>query len=395
MNPASTFSGKDFKKSSTCQERCYARSMRSSGWGSGKASAAKLENCRGIRFPSVEIETQHVAPPPEPCCHAPVPCSTGKSAAEPIEAPETATVRWATDPPEPHLRRQNTKRSLIKGLRRQWKKHNNADSKKVKCVENEKLAWNLQVETSAWQHGAEMNKVSSTLFQCAKHGHQHLDRCTWPNRASLSNRRPQQPLTLAASSCDPHGWCSRRPTRCVSSTHLQKDEQGKHAEDNDPVRWSIILEKKDACNFDVFRCCCGDTSDVTHSWIHTKTPNCMDFNGICTPWPPRPPCPLLTLPPAPRPRRVPKVACLFQKASTFFTIWQSCWRWMTQMDSRLSPLKMKDGGSTVPRFVNLSSLSATTMGKLLISFTTCDIHSQIWISLGKSHPTETNKCLIH
>lgn len=44
MNPASTFSGKDFKKSSTCEERCYARSKE---W-------------QGVdKIPSVEIETQH------------------------------------------------------------------------------------------------------------------------------------------------------------------------------------------------------------------------------------------------------------------------------------------------------------------------------------------------
>ena len=53
--------------------------------------------------------------------------------------------------------------------------------------------------------GAEMNKVSIffvSVMQNMAINTFSLHLAQWDNG---SNRRPQQPLTLAASSCDPHG----------------------------------------------------------------------------------------------------------------------------------------------------------------------------------------------
>ncbi len=251
---ASTFSGNDFKKSSTSEDRCWPmpgvidqiRCLRNAHMGE-MAGSAKLQNCHyraGVdKIPSLKIETQHGLPP-EPCTcslqHWQICCSANWSSSNLMgnqqsvrslrQDPRVVKVKvmksgnvihvvWKVCMSRTTSQRTKPTKILVEVGGGSDKKNQQCRFKKVKRID--KLPWNSQVETSAWQDGAEMNKVSITQFQCAKRWPWKRLQLHLAQRDNVSNPRPQQPLALAVSSCDPHGWCFQRPTRCVSSTHLK------------------------------------------------------------------------------------------------------------------------------------------------------------------------------
>ena len=249
------------------------------------------------------------------------------------------------------------------------KKTDNADWKKVTCVD--KLAWKLQVETSSWQLVVlKWIRWAFSLFQWCKTWPSTPSRCTWPNGtmdqiAGLNNLWPWQLLLVTLTD---DAFRDRQDV-CLQLTSAKNDVCWR--------QWSskvIDLEKK----MDVVillmeeilhHLGCINLVNNGMSYLSTgagflpstvalrcnarihipqQNPKLHRFQWCMHSLTPPTSLPLIIWPSltGPRPRRVPKVACLFQKASTFFTIWQSwhgiyqrveggwfwCWRWMTQMD---------------------------------------------------------------